>query len=178
MFCRETSLYDLRSKQRSISRTINTVRKDLNRVLSQTASDDNVSSAAALLKSWKTELDDLKDVVNDILEATDYEGKTDKEVEVLETETSKEYVNLKMDYPTVKGRFSAILRSFSVKYTNQHSMKLLKYYAALFMCFATHATHIENVSNFTTKSFIATPQRFSVRHCIPNSIWSINSSLN
>lgn len=126
-----------------------TVKKELGpTVLSENLSDDNVSSVAALLESWKTELDDLKDVVNDILEATDYESKTDKKVEVLETEISREYINRKMDYSAPEGG----VQGYSPKITLNENICFAPFIRYLFCRRFTHQPIVQ-ITRHTVPKF-------------------------
>lgn len=65
---------------------------------------------------------------------------------------------------------------FPVKCTKHHSIKYLKYYAALYVCLATKAVHIETVSDLSTFAFLESLTRFSTRRGIPNTIWNDNAT--
>jgi hypothetical protein len=56
---------------------------------------------------------------------------------------------------------------FTIKCLNHRSPKLLKVYAAFFVCFCTRAVHIELVSDLTAQNFIGSLQRFISRRGKP-----------
>lgn len=59
---------------------------------------------------------------------------------------------------------------------NQRNARNHKAYIAIFVCFATKATHIEVVSNLTTDCFLAAFKRFIARREIPTHMYSDNGT--
>jgi hypothetical protein len=65
---------------------------------------------------------------------------------------------------------------FTIKLSSVRNAKLGKAYIALFVCFATKATHLEVVSDLTTKAFLAALDRFISRRSRPSNIYSDNGT--
>ena len=63
---------------------------------------------------------------------------------------------------------------FSTKLYKGRCNKILKTYACLFICFTTHAIHIELVSDLTEDAFIAALKRFISRRGRPSDLYSDN----
>jgi hypothetical protein len=63
---------------------------------------------------------------------------------------------------------------FMLAQHNKRSTVHRKAYAAVFVCMATKAIHIELVGDLTTKSFLAALARFTSRRGLPNTIMSDN----
>lgn len=65
---------------------------------------------------------------------------------------------------------------FMIKEGQRKNCKITKTYAAIFVCFATKATHIELVRDLTTEAFLNTLRRFISRRGKPSDIYSDNAT--
>ena len=63
---------------------------------------------------------------------------------------------------------------FSLKSSKLKNAKVLKGYAAVFVCFSTKAVHLETCSELTTEAFHATFARFTGRRGLPKTMFSDN----
>lgn len=66
--------------------------------------------------------------------------------------------------------------AFKIKCTKHRSHKLLKAYAAIFVCFSTRAVHIEAVSSLSTEDFLNAFHRFVSRRGVPSIVYSDNGT--
>lgn len=64
----------------------------------------------------------------------------------------------------------------NIKASKLRTNKTYKAYIALFVCFATKATHIELVTELTAQAFLAAFNRFSARRGLPSHIYSDNGT--
>ena len=63
---------------------------------------------------------------------------------------------------------------FNLKTSNLRNTKLIKGYAAIFVCFATRAVHLEVCSDLSTDAFLACFDRFVGRRGFPKTMFSDN----
>ena len=63
---------------------------------------------------------------------------------------------------------------FSIKSSSLRNAKLLKGYAAVFVCFSTRAVHLEACSDLSTDAFLACFDRFTGRRGFPKTMFSDN----
>lgn len=81
---------------------------------------------------------------------------------------------------TVNRPFSSIgtdlAGPFTIKCTRHRSMKLIKMYAAFFVCFVTRAIHIEILSELSAESFIEAFRRFMSRRGCVSQVCSDNAT--
>ncbi|XP_075235078.1 uncharacterized protein LOC142332516 [Lycorma delicatula] len=81
-------------------------------------------------------------------------------------EISRPFLNSGVDYAG----------PFQIKYWNPRSKITTKCYVAIFVCLATHAIHIELVSNLTSQAFLAALRRFSARRGHVANLYSDNGT--
>ncbi|XP_033218277.1 uncharacterized protein LOC117173746 [Belonocnema kinseyi] len=65
---------------------------------------------------------------------------------------------------------------FSIKERKYQNRNKIKIYAAIFVCFATKAVHIEIVSDLTTEAFLACLKRFFARRGKGSNLYSDNAT--
>ncbi len=65
---------------------------------------------------------------------------------------------------------------FQIKCVKHRTMRYLKAYTAIFVCFSTRAVHLEVVSDLSSAAFLAALQRFVGRRGIPRTIFSDNAT--
>lgn len=63
---------------------------------------------------------------------------------------------------------------FSIKSSTLRNAKLLKGYAAVFVCFSTRAVHLETCSDLSAEAFLAVFARFIGRRGLPKTLFSDN----
>ncbi|XP_075213757.1 uncharacterized protein LOC142319964 [Lycorma delicatula] len=81
-------------------------------------------------------------------------------------EISRPFLNSGVDYAG----------PFQIKYGNPRSKITTKCYVAIFVCLATHAIHIELVSNLTSQAFLAALRRFTARRGHVANLYSDNGT--
>ena len=64
---------------------------------------------------------------------------------------------------------------FNSKISHLRNAKVIKVYAAVFVCFSTKAVHLETCSELSTEAFLATFARFAGRRGLPQTVFSDNS---
>lgn len=65
---------------------------------------------------------------------------------------------------------------FKCKCVNHRVVKFYNVYVAIFVCFSTHAVHLEIICDLTSKVFINLLRRFIARRGIPTDIFSNNGT--
>ncbi|XP_059223930.1 uncharacterized protein LOC131997268 [Stomoxys calcitrans] len=65
---------------------------------------------------------------------------------------------------------------FKIKLSKHRNAKLLKGYAAIFVCLSTQAIHLEACSDLTTEAFLSTFNRFVGRRGFPSKVFSDNGT--
>ncbi|XP_075157820.1 uncharacterized protein LOC142231087 [Haematobia irritans] len=65
---------------------------------------------------------------------------------------------------------------FELKSSKLRNAKLIKGYAAIFVCLSTRAVHLETCSELTTDAFLSTFSRFVGRRGFPNKVFSDNGT--
>lgn len=65
---------------------------------------------------------------------------------------------------------------FLIKCTRHRSVKFIKMYAAIFVCFCTRAVHLDILSELSAESFILTFRRFISRRGLVSEVWSDNGT--
>ena len=68
------------------------------------------------------------------------------------------------------------LRPFSVRISAGRRIKTTKGYVCILICMVTHATHIEVVSDYSTRTFLMAYERFVSRRVLPNLFHSDNGT--
>ncbi|XP_075151197.1 uncharacterized protein LOC142225306 [Haematobia irritans] len=63
---------------------------------------------------------------------------------------------------------------FNIRASTVRNAKILKGYAAVFVCFTTKAVHLESCSELSANAFVATFSRFAGRRGLPKTIFSDN----
>ncbi len=108
MSVESASLSSLERSKRVATRSLAALKGQIDSAMTQNPSEDIAHKVGSFLESFKKTLDELKDLSNDIVEATDTDNMTDVQIAALEEKIFKEYESQLVYYSDARGKVNAM----------------------------------------------------------------------
>lgn len=103
----------LERSQRFHIRQIKMIKAEIDTLFAENASEEIAFRITAYLDNWKIILAELRDTINDILEITEFTGKTPAQIEEAEAKLTKAYSSSFLEYGAAKGKVNAMFARLS-----------------------------------------------------------------
>ena len=89
-------------------RQVKELKNGVNSAMAENPSEEIAFRISSFLDEWKAHLHKVEDILNEILEATDFSDKTPAQIEEAEAKLTKAYNTSVMEYGVAKGKVTAM----------------------------------------------------------------------